>query len=68
MSLQPGATLGPYVVTAKVGEGGMGEAFGMVGSSRMNPTRSPRNVSRELAALAAGESMLGIDAQRLPTN
>ncbi len=27
MPLQPGATLGPYSVTAKIGEGGMGEVI-----------------------------------------
>ena len=50
MPLQPGTTLGSYQVTAKIGEGGMGEVH------RARDTKLDRDVAlKVLPQLFAGE-------------
>ena len=49
MPLTPGTTLGPYAVTAKIGEGGMGEVY------RARDTKLDRDVALKVLSQAFTE-------------
>ena len=49
MPLEPGTTLGPYSVTAKIGEGGMGEVY------RARDTKLDRDVALKVLPQASSE-------------
>ena len=53
MSLQPGTRLGPYAITAQIGEGGMGEVY----------QATDTTLNRQVAIKVLPES-LAADAER----